>query len=62
MQLETDGVPGTGVLGDKVVPAMELLPLLEKSVTTGVERPSSDSIVPSSFTSRYTILKETEVE
>lgn len=52
MQFDTDGVPGTGVLGDRVVPAMELLPLRENRVTTGVERPSSVSVVPPSFTSR----------
>lgn len=56
VQFDTDGVPGTGVLGDKVVPATELLPLRENSVTTGVDRPSS-SILPSSLTSLYTMLK-----
>lgn len=43
VQLETDGVPGTGVLGDNVVPATELLPLREYCVATGVARPSSVS-------------------
>lgn len=43
VQLETEGVPGTGVLGDKVVPATELLPLREYWVAMGVALPSSGS-------------------
>lgn len=58
MQFKTDGVPGTGVLGDRVVPAIELLALRENRVTIGVVRPSSASDKFSSFTSRYTILKK----
>lgn len=47
VQLETEGVPGIGVLGERVVPVIELLPLLENNVTTGVLRPSSESPVSS---------------
>lgn len=43
VQFDTDGVPAIGVDGERVVPATELLPLLENNVTIGVDRPSSFS-------------------